>query len=247
MDVKFLEAQRHVQNQTSVVADYLSDLGEWLVLSKDGSQEHPSGATHVEQLKHSANEHFRKRKYVDACATYSDAILVKPSAVLYSNRAMCYWHLSRYEECYQDCKSSLKIKCSLKALYRKSMAAVKLAKWDSAQADTHRCLSLCREIPEHSKLCTELEHQLTLINEAVNKLRNEQVAHARVQLCTTVPLWCRDRKTRSNLTFLSIHGILPPTMTDPPPIRAATESFVPKSEKYVPRSVRMKSQQRNIA
>ncbi len=240
MDRNFIDAQRHIQQQTTVVSDYLTDLNDWLVLNKNGNSEAKNLKT-GDELKSQGNALFSQAKFRDACEAYSEAMLqLTPTAVLYCNRALCYWHLAQYNECYNDCKASLKLNFSIKALFRKSKADVKLERWDEARLDTQKCLSICLGNAQHTQLCNELEEQLAHVDKLLEQTRIENLAKSRIKVCTIIPKWCRDRQTRSPLSPLDVKGVVSPVVDERKSNQLSMNTNTPV-DKYVPRSIRLRN------
>ncbi|KAJ6653812.1 hypothetical protein lerEdw1_008656 [Lerista edwardsae] len=75
-------------------------------------------------LKNKGNEFVKKGKYEDALLKYSECLKLNPKeCTIYTNRALCFLKLCRYEEAKADCDHVLQTDGSnVKALYRRALA-----------------------------------------------------------------------------------------------------------------------------
>lgn len=84
-------------------------------------------------------------KYAAAVTTYSEAIALAPSAVLYSNRAAAQLKSENYGAAIADAEAALALDPAyIKAYYRRGSALLALARYKAARADF---LHVCKEKP----------------------------------------------------------------------------------------------------
>ena len=53
------------------------------------------------------NNHFRKGKFNAAIDAYTNALLIEPSSILYSNRALCHRKLGNAEGMHRDASKAV--------------------------------------------------------------------------------------------------------------------------------------------
>lgn len=89
-----------------------------------------------------AKKYFNCGKFELALENYHKALRYdRESAVLFSNRAMCYLKLRRYYEAITDCNRALQIDPSMiKAYYRRGLASSELYRYRSALEDFEKVL-----------------------------------------------------------------------------------------------------------
>uniref|UniRef100_A0A8C6ZQS1 Sperm associated antigen 1 n=2 Tax=Nothoprocta TaxID=8806 RepID=A0A8C6ZQS1_NOTPE len=75
-------------------------------------------------LKNEGNDFVKKGKYEEAVNKYSECLKLNPKeCTVYTNRALCYLKLFKYEEAKQDCDHVLQMEDSnIKAFYRRALA-----------------------------------------------------------------------------------------------------------------------------
>ncbi|KAI8819490.1 import receptor [Fimicolochytrium jonesii] len=82
------------------------------------------------------NKYYGEKKYQEAIDLYSQAIVLQPDAVFYSNRAACYANLNDYDNVINDCTEALKLDNQyLKALNRRAQAYESQEKWSESLND----------------------------------------------------------------------------------------------------------------
>ena len=64
--------------------------------------------TKAEALKDEGNEFLKRHKYAAAAEKYSEAIVLNPTAIFYSNRAQALIKLESYGLAIQDANEALK-------------------------------------------------------------------------------------------------------------------------------------------
>src|SRR5581483_3212306 len=88
----------------------------------------------AESHKSKGNTHFSKKEYESAAKEYSAAITHNPSNVVYyTNRALCYLKLKKYDNVISDCKVAISMDMnSVKGHYMLGQALTEKADFDSA-------------------------------------------------------------------------------------------------------------------
>jgi tetratricopeptide (TPR) repeat protein len=86
------------------------------------------------KYKELGNQAYKNQDYAKATTYYTKAIEVDQSDPSYfTNRALCYYNLSKFEECIRDCDRALSINNSLhKAWKKKYQACLSLLRFDEA-------------------------------------------------------------------------------------------------------------------
>ncbi|KAI8809786.1 hypothetical protein BJ742DRAFT_738047 [Cladochytrium replicatum] len=98
---------------------------------------HPEDRARLaKEAKDLGNTFYSKRMYADAAALYSQAIVLRPDAVYFSNRAACYANLNDYEKVVEDCTEALKLDPKyVKAMNRRAGAYEALNRLNDALND----------------------------------------------------------------------------------------------------------------
>ncbi|ORZ00497.1 hypothetical protein BCR43DRAFT_452474 [Syncephalastrum racemosum] len=90
----------------------------------------------AQALKAKGNSLFTSKKYEDAIRLYSQAILFKPDAIFYANRAACFANLGKQAEVIENCNAALKLDpVYVKAMNRRAGAHEKLNNFTDALYD----------------------------------------------------------------------------------------------------------------
>jgi STIP1 family protein 1 len=100
------------------------------------------------ELKNEGNVLFAARKYRDAIACYSKAIIRDPSvSTYYTNRALCHLKLKQYELATQDCQRAVdNDPHSVKGHFFMGQALFELQLYDEAIASLTRALDLSKDL-----------------------------------------------------------------------------------------------------
>lgn len=96
------------------------------------------------------NDLFKSERYTEACAAYGEGLRLDSSnAVLYCNRAACWYKLRQWEKSVDDCNQALCIQPNYtKALLRKAASNTKVTDlpsnfiWDMFSKRTFNLFSL---------------------------------------------------------------------------------------------------------
>jgi tetratricopeptide (TPR) repeat protein len=87
----------------------------------------------AQKYKELGNQHYKAKDYEKAINYYSRAIEVQEDPAFYSNRAICYFNLNRFEECIRDCNVALRVDPQFAKAYKKKyQACINLLKFDEA-------------------------------------------------------------------------------------------------------------------
>ncbi|KAM7345344.1 RNA polymerase II-associated protein spaghetti [Cochliomyia hominivorax] len=154
-------ANGHLTNGVSDTSSLLSPSSEKQDIPYD-----PEELKHKEanEIKDRGNKHVKLCEYTKAIEAYTQAIELYPDdAVYYSNRALCYLKLERYNECIEDCERAIDIdSLAVKAYYRRMMANESLGHNMDALKD---CTTVLMIEPKNS----EAKRSLERINDRLRK------------------------------------------------------------------------------
>ena len=85
------------------------------------------------KYKEQGNQAYKAQDYSRAAALYTKAIDVQEDSSFYSNRAICYFNLNRFEDCIRDCNNALRMNPQLSKAYKKKyQACLNVLKFDEA-------------------------------------------------------------------------------------------------------------------
>ncbi|KAK0056583.1 E3 ubiquitin-protein ligase CHIP [Biomphalaria pfeifferi] len=99
------------------------------------------------ELRNQGNKLFAARKYDDAIACYTKAIIKNPStALFFTNRALCHLKLRQFEKAHQDCQRALEIDRSwVKGHFFMGQAYLEQNLYDEAIASLKKAHDLAKE------------------------------------------------------------------------------------------------------
>ncbi|XP_005108643.1 E3 ubiquitin-protein ligase CHIP [Aplysia californica] len=99
------------------------------------------------ELKNQGNKLFAARKYDDAIACYTKAIIKNPNtAPFFTNRALCHLKLRQWERVHQDCQRALDLDRSwVKGHFFMGQAFVEQSLYDEAIAALKKAHELAKE------------------------------------------------------------------------------------------------------
>ncbi|VDP28904.1 unnamed protein product [Soboliphyme baturini] len=91
-------------------------------------------------LKENGNKFFMCHMYEDAVSCYNKAIIKNPQvATCFTNRALCYLFMRKYDKAVDDCRKALELdRKSVKANFFLGKALVQLGQYDEAIKVLHR-------------------------------------------------------------------------------------------------------------
>ncbi|XP_037887534.1 RNA polymerase II-associated protein 3 [Glossina fuscipes] len=133
------------------------------VLSAE-KREIPLKLKEANEIKDKGNKHVKLGEYQLAIEAYTKAINLYPmDAIFFTNRALCYLKLERYDECIEDCDHAIGLdNLAVKAYYRRMSAHESLGNNMDALKD---CTSLLTIDPKNG----EAKRSLERINERLRK------------------------------------------------------------------------------
>ncbi|XP_031628254.1 E3 ubiquitin-protein ligase CHIP [Contarinia nasturtii] len=155
------------------------------------------------ELKDQGNRLFSSRKFDDAISCYTKAIIKNPTnATYFTNRALCYLKLKRWEQSCQDCRRALDMDQNLvKGHFFLGQSLLELEYYDEAIKHLQRACDLAKEqkrnfgddialqlraarkkrwnIQEERRICQEIQLQTYL-----NKLIQEDMENRLAKLKT---------------------------------------------------------------
>ncbi|KAM4549847.1 sperm-associated antigen 1A [Fundulus diaphanus] len=117
-------------------------------------------------LKHEGNSLVKEGLFQEALEKYSECLSVKSDeCAVYTNRAICFLKLHRYQEAKQDCDSALQLDpANKKAFYRRALAFKGLQDYLSASSDLQEVLQLDPKVREAEQ---ELEEMTCLLRQSL--------------------------------------------------------------------------------
>ena len=87
----------------------------------------------AQKHKDLGNQAYKAQDYLKAISHYSRAIEVQEDPSFYSNRAICYYNLNRFEECIRDCDRAIRLNPQFSKVYKKkTQACLNLLKFEDA-------------------------------------------------------------------------------------------------------------------
>ncbi|XP_075150207.1 E3 ubiquitin-protein ligase CHIP-like [Haematobia irritans] len=103
------------------------------------------------QLKEQGNSLFAARKYDDAINCYTKAIIKNPDVATYfTNRALCYLKLKRWELSCQDCRRALDLEPNmLKAHFFAGQSLMEMELYEEAITHLQRAYDLSKELKQN--------------------------------------------------------------------------------------------------
>ncbi|KAF7144942.1 hypothetical protein RHSIM_Rhsim04G0024900 [Rhododendron simsii] len=124
----------------------------------------------VSRARVRGNDLFKSERFTEACSAYGEGLRIDPSnAILYGNRAACWFKLGLWERSVDDCNQALRFQPNYtKALLRRAASSNKLERWAEAVADYE---VLRRELPNDTEVAESLFHAQV----ALKKSRGEDV------------------------------------------------------------------------
>jgi tetratricopeptide (TPR) repeat protein len=120
----------------------------------------------ADAIKAEGNELFKAGNYKHAAKKYKEALLVHPSAPLYTNRAQCYVHMNRFRDAITDCERAIELdKTWVRSYTRMADCYIKL---NEASKAKYALAEGLHAVPEN-------EEMMILLGRA---LQNDRVSNA---------------------------------------------------------------------
>ncbi|KAJ3438056.1 RNA polymerase ii-associated protein [Anaeramoeba flamelloides] len=139
------------------------------------------------EIKQMGNNFFQKQNYLKAIKYYSKCLKMLPKhffyerSIYYSNRALCYIKLSKYNESISDCTNSIRYNYSnIKSWFRKAESLLETNQFDQALQDTKKILNLDPHNKDVQKLITKIKLKQKLQTQSKEKL--EKKGTTKIQL-----------------------------------------------------------------
>ena len=100
------------------------------------------------------NQAYKGQDYSKALNYYTKAIDIdRHDPSYFTNRALCYYNLNRYQDCIKDCDAALKINNNLpKAWKKKSQACIHLLRFEEAVEAGKQAASIEKSISANNEL-----------------------------------------------------------------------------------------------
>ncbi|XP_053105714.1 sperm-associated antigen 1 isoform X2 [Hemicordylus capensis] len=146
-------------------------------------------------LKNKGNEFVKKGKYEEALMKYNECMkLNSQECTIYTNRALCFLKMFRYEEAKKDCDYVLQRDGSnKKALYRRALAYKGLQNYKASIDDLNKVLLIDPSIDEAKKELQEITQLFKLKNEAKDTSQQKQRKKIEIQEVNE----CEEEKTQT--------------------------------------------------
>ncbi|KAL6975476.1 hypothetical protein U1Q18_024272 [Sarracenia purpurea var. burkii] len=124
----------------------------------------------VSRARVRGNDLFKSERFTEACSAYGEGLKLDPSnAILYCNRAACWYKLGLWQRSVDDSNQALRIQPNYtKALLRRAASNSKLERWAESVRDYE---VLRRVLPNDNEVAESLFHAQV----ALKKARGEDV------------------------------------------------------------------------
>ncbi|CAH8363224.1 unnamed protein product [Eruca vesicaria subsp. sativa] len=126
--------------------------------------------TLVARARVRGNDLYKSERYTEASSAYAEGLRLDPcNAILYCNRAACWFKLGMWERSVEDCNQALRFQPHYtKPLLRRAASNNKMERWAAAVTDYE---ALIRELPHDKEVAESLFHAQV----ALKKSRGEEV------------------------------------------------------------------------
>ncbi|XP_065367843.1 RNA polymerase II-associated protein 3 [Calliphora vicina] len=161
------------------------------------------------EIKDLGNKHVKMAEYPMAIEAYTKAIQMYPDdAVYYSNRALCYLKLEKYDECIEDCERAIDIdRLAVKAYYRRMMANESLGNNMDALKD---CTTVLMIEPKNTEASRSLERINERLRKNVKSASGPNFSPLRTNLVDILPIdkpaYKRSTKPLSRIAIADVVG-----------------------------------------
>lgn len=134
-------------------------------------------------LKEEGNQYVKDRNYEDALSKYSECLQINnKECAIYTNRALCYLKLCRFEEAKWDCDQALRIDAgNVKACYRRALAHKGLRDYQSSLNDLNKVLRLDSSIAEAQMELEEVTRFLNVKDQAASLNKEKERRKIEIQ------------------------------------------------------------------
>uniref|UniRef100_A0A1J3HR26 TPR repeat-containing thioredoxin TTL1 n=1 Tax=Noccaea caerulescens TaxID=107243 RepID=A0A1J3HR26_NOCCA len=128
--------------------------------------------TIVARARVRGNDLYKSERYTEASSAYAEGLRLDPcNAILYCNRAACWFKLGMWERSIEDCNQALRFQPSYtKPLLRRAALNCKMERWGAAVSDYE---ALRIELPNDKEVAESLFHAQV----ALKKSRGEEVSN----------------------------------------------------------------------
>ncbi|XP_048606553.1 TPR repeat-containing thioredoxin TTL1-like isoform X2 [Brassica napus] len=126
--------------------------------------------TLVARARVRGNDLYKSERYTEASSAYAEGLRLDPcNAILYCNRAACWFKLGMWERSIEDCNHALRFQPRYtKPLLRRAASNSKMERWAAAVSDYE---ALRKELPHDKEVAESLFHAQV----ALKKSRGEEV------------------------------------------------------------------------
>ncbi|CAD6996944.1 unnamed protein product [Ceratitis capitata] len=155
------------------------------------------------QLKEQGNQLFVLRKFDDAVSCYTKAIVKNPSnATYFTNRALCYLKLKRWELSCEDCRRALDLDSNLlKAHFFLGQCLIEMEMFDESIKHLQRAFDLSKD--QKQNFGDDITSQLRLARKKRFSLLEEKRICQEIELQTYINRLIKEDMER-NLSRLKI-------------------------------------------
>ncbi|XP_043931099.1 sperm-associated antigen 1 [Protopterus annectens] len=131
------------------------------------------------KFKQEGNNCVKSGNYEEGIKSYCECLKLKrDECAIYTNRALCYLKLNKYEESKNDCDLALQLEPSnIKALYRRAMANKGLKNFETSVNDLNKIIILDQNIAEVNKELQELTEILAKQTHEQNCEKHRKPVH----------------------------------------------------------------------
>ena len=147
-------------------------------------------------LKKQGNTEFQKGNYAKAIQLYTSALNARQDVTFYSNRAMCYLKLMKYQQCINDCNSAIQLDPKFaKAYGRRGQAQLVLGDIDGAIMSYRQAYDIEGNENTLKKNAEEAEMLQSFSKEMIECENEEKWSDALrkcemiLEKCTQAPKW----------------------------------------------------------
>ncbi|KRT82692.1 Anaphase-promoting complex subunit 3 protein [Oryctes borbonicus] len=158
------------------------------------------------ELKEQGNRLFSLRKYDEAVNFYSKAIIKNPDIAHYfTNRALCYLKLLKYEQACTDCRRALDMDSNtVKGHFFLGQALLELENYDESVKHLQRALDLAKE--QKLNFGDDIAAQLRMARKKRFSLMEEKRIAQEIELQTYLNKLITDDRERQLKELTEVEG-----------------------------------------